>query len=652
MCGIVAVLSERADAAAPGIVAAMRDRLSHRGPDARSMWIGRHGRATIAFGFRRLAIIDPRPIADQPFFTPDGRVGIVFNGEIFNYVELRAELERRGVRFRTAGDTEVLLAAYLEWDEGCLERFNGQFAFVIWDGRQGRAFAARDRFGEKPFHYAVLPGGGLAIASEMKALLAHPHVSDEPDLEQLQAFATGRPSYHDAPTPFRAIKRLEPAQALDLAPDGTIRRQWRYWTPRYDESPRPFDATRDVEEFASLLRDAVRIRMRSDVTVGASLSGGVDSSSLVAVMADEGMIASGQLRHAISARFDDDPTMSEGPFVDRVVERTGIHALPVAPDPTRLPDELSPLQYHLELPLLSASPYLEWCVRRCARESGLVVMIDGQGADELLGGYHHYFPQYQRARLEGGDWGALVRNSRAFRQRLVRAASGFEDARRRINPRVAQSIPELLARRIVDALRGVSEPPARPGLPDARGGNRFRYTLASGVLYSSLPDQLVTADSNSMAFSVETRFPFLDYRLVDRIVTLPDAALVHDGWTKWILRAAVGNLLPPEVAWRADKLGFAAPLDRWLRHDLKGWAHHELTHGPITQLPFYDRAQIERDWARHQSGDGDQSWTLWPWIGVNRWLQLADAGVWRRGAAPQMPDRAPEHEPAVVAQPH
>lgn len=621
----------------------MRERLAHRGPDARSMWSERVGGSTVALGFRRLAILDPRPIADQPFFGAGGRVALVFNGEIFNYVELRQELEQRGVRFRTAGDTEVLLAAYLEWDEACLDRFNGQFAFVIWDGRKGIAFAARDRFGEKPFHYAALPGGGLAIASEMKALLAHPDVSDDVDIDVLGEFAAGTPSYHDARMPFRAIRRLEPASAMRIDAGGAILQHWKYWTPRYDTAPRAFDPVRDVEEFRDRLREGVRIRMRSDVTVGASLSGGLDSSSMVALMADEGMVASGQLRHAISARFDADPTMSEGPFIDSVVARTGIDALPVTPDPRRLAEEMDALQYHLELPMLSASAYLEWCVRRRARESGLVVMLDGQGADELLGGYHYYFQDLQRDLADRLEWRSLVGNTLAFRRRLIDAARKYDEPRRRINLSAARPVLPLMAGGLLHAAMRATGLRAR----DA-DGRRFRQTIASGVQFTSLPDQLVTADLNSMAFGVETRFPYLDYRLVDWLVSLPDEAFVHDGWTKWILRAAVTDVLPADVCWRADKLGFSAPLDTWLRGELRDWAAAELFEGPVTAMPFYDGQRVRAEWARHQSGAADLSWPLWRTISINRWLRLNDAGVWRRGMPPQIPDVAPEHEPALA----
>ena len=656
MCGIVAIFSDRPEHCSASIVARMRDRLAHRGPDARSQWSGQHGRSTIAFGHRRLSIIDPRPISDQPFFAADGRVALVFNGEIFNYIELRRELEQLGVAFRTSSDTEVLLAAYLTWDEECLQRFNGQFAFVIWDGRKGAAFAARDRFGEKPFHYAALPGGGLAIASEMKALLAHPAVGDEVDLDVLREFALGAPSYCDAPMPFRSIRRLEPANAMRIGADGTILQRWRYWTPSFDPRPGSFDATRDVEEFESLLRDGVRIRMRSDVTVGASLSGGVDSSAMVALMADEGMIASGQLRHAISARFDADPSMSEGPFIDSVVARTGIHALPVTPDPLRLADEMTALHYHLEVPMQSASAYLEWCVRRKARESGLVVMLDGQGADELLGGYQTYFSLLQHDQADRLEWTKLLGNTLAFRRRLLTAARAFDEPHRRINPSVVEPLLPLLAKGAAKLMirstvdRSFHQPhlPHRPGLPSAEDGHQFRYAIASGVLYTSLPNQLVVADLNSMAFGVETRFPFLDHRLVDRIVSLPDEAMIRDGWTKWILRASVKNVLPADVCWRVDKLGFSAPLDKWLRGELREWASGQLFEGPVTELPFFDARALRQQWERHQSGAADLSWALWRWISVNQWLRLSRDGVWRRGLAPQIPDTAPEHPPTVI----
>ena len=650
MCGIVAIFTDRPDSATAHLLLSMRERLAHRGPDARSHWIGRHGSSTVALAHRRLSILDPKPRSDQPFFIRSARVGVIFNGEIFNYIELRAELQKRGVAFETQSDTEVLLQSYLAWGEHCVDHFNGQFAFVIWDARRALGFAARDRFGEKPFFYAVLPSGGLAIASEMKALLAHPEVGTDVAEDVLREFAVGTPDYSGAQTPFRAIRRLQPAHALAIAPTGAVVRQWRYWTPRYDDPTRPFDPATDVEEFRELLRDAVRIRMRSDVTVGASLSGGLDSSSLVALMANDGMVASGQVRHAISARFDADPSLSEGAYVDSVVARTGIPALPVTPDPLRLAAESQALHYHLETPYPSASAYLEWCVRRAARESGLVVMIDGQGADELLGGYQTYFCLRQSDLADTLHWVQLTQDSLAFRRRLDVAARAYDEPERRIQQSVVRPVLPLIAKALVKAALRAIRPsfrqarlPRRPGLPDPASGNLFRHMLASGLLYSSLPDQLVTADLNSMAFGVETRFPFLDYRLVDRTVGLPTEALIHDGWTKWILRAAMNGLLPEDVRWRVDKLGFAAPLDKWLRGPLREWAHERLFAGPAAALPYYPARQLRDDWARHQACQADLSWKLWRWISTSEWLSLSSSGVWKRGLSPQIADTAEEH---------
>lgn len=635
MCGLVAVLT-------PGpldtsTLVRMRDRLVHRGPDGAGHWLERVGDATVGLGHRRLSIIDLSNAATQPMLAADGRIAIVFNGEIFNYIELRDELRAAGVTFRTESDTEVLVQAYLVWGEDCLRRLNGQFAFVIWDGRRNEAFVARDRYGEKPLYYAAIAGGGLAIGSEMKALFAHPGVEVELDRDRLNIFTGGRADYASADTLFRGVSQLEAAHAMVVSADGRIRRSWRYWLPDFgDVRPiRPADA---VAEFRERLMHGVRLRLRSDVQVGACLSGGLDSSSLVGLMAGQGVARKDQLLHTISARFGDDPTLSEGAHIDSVLRHCGATGVGIEPDPLRLMEESRALHWHQEMPFLSASAYLEWCVHRAARESGLTVMIDGQGADELLGGYQFYFGVKQIDWLNTGRWFELARQTFMHRQHLAREARKYADVSRRFNAEAAGSILDMLKRGFIDKARMMRGKPSRLepqlerriGTPDPAGGRFFRAYLADGMLYDMLPNQLVMSDRNAMAFGIEARFPFLDHELVDWCSHLPDEVLIRDGWQKWPLRKAMDGIIPRDVQWRGDKVGFAAPQDLWLRGPLKDWAHELLFAGPITEQASYDRGAIETAWQRHQSG-ADVSWYLWRWISASEWLRLGRDNAWRDG---------------------
>ncbi|HZT94276.1 MAG TPA: asparagine synthase (glutamine-hydrolyzing) [Gaiellaceae bacterium] len=632
MCGIVAVISR--EALSRDVLDAMRDRLAHRGPDGAQSWMARTPRGVVGLGHRRLSIIDLTHAADQPMFDASCDLALVYNGEIYNYLELRKELRATGRVFSSESDTEVLLAAYEQWGTDCLPRLNGMFAFALWDGRRRELFLARDRFGEKPLFYTLLPGGGFASASEMKALFAHPDVPVSPRPTAVQDYVNGRFHEDDEETMFDGVLRLMPAHAMLVGDDGSVRRQWRYWTPDYTAIDEAFDEEAATQRFRSLLEQSVRLRLRSDVPVGTSLSGGLDSSTIVCLLAAARIHTPTLTQNTFSGRFDDsDPTLSEGPYIDLVVKKAGVRAHSVTPTALGLIEESERLHWHQEEPFLSASIYLQWCVMRLSLEHQTTVLLDGQGADELLAGYQYYFPTYQRDLVDRRQFGRLFRDTRAFRRRLRHASRGYADSLRRFDHNVALGLRVLAAAwRNERSLQGKH----LEGVPPAAPGTRLRRQIAEALQYNSLPMLLRYADRNAMAFSRETRFPFLDHELVDWCVALPDRAFVRDGWQKHILRQATGDILPPQIRWRADKVGYAAPLDLWLRDSLLEWARERLFTGPIVDLDGYDRAGIETLWLRHQAGE-NHSWALWRWISLNEWFALIDSGTWRRGLGPASP---------------
>ena len=630
MCGFVALIGGDAEVTTPVIVA-MRDRLAHRGPDGTGLWIGDTKTSRIGFGHRRLSIIDLSEAGAQPMFRADGRIAIVYNGEIYNYVELRAELESEGISFTTHSDTEVLLASYERWGTDCLEHLNGMFAFAIWDARRDELFLARDRFGEKPLFYAALPTG-VAVASEIKALLAHPAVTARPNAAVVEAYAAGSYFEDGEETFFDKIVRLPPAHALTVGGDGSVRRRWRYWTPDYTLVDSRYTERDAVEHFRVLLERSVRMRLRSDVPIGTSLSGGLDSTMLVCLLAGMKEDAAMLSQNTFSGRFDeDDPTISEGPQIDIATKHAGVDPFSVTPDPTRLMDESALLHWHQEEPFLSASIYLQWCVMRLASEHRTTVLIDGQGADELLAGYQFYFSAWQLDRLDRGQLVTGAIDTVRFNRRLRRASREYPQGHRRFNDRIAHSLPRLLA--LWGRRPPVQAGPYGVGVPPARPGSRLRRQLAESLQYNMLPALLRYADRNAMAFSRETRFPFLDYELADWCIRLPDAAFVRKGWQKYILRRAGEGIIPPEIQWRPDKVGYAAPLDRWLRGPLQQWGRERVFHGPIRDVAGYDHAALEQLWNEHQSGRAEHSWALWRWISLNEWFALVDEGAWRTKAA-------------------
>jgi asparagine synthase (glutamine-hydrolysing) len=405
-------------------------------------------------------------------------------------------------------------------------------------------------------------------------------------------------------------------------------RRSRFWTADYTTRR---DERDDTERFRMLLEGSVRMRLRSDVPVGTSLSGGLDSSTIVAMIS--GMRDAGDVvtQNTFTGRFDDDPTMSEGPDADRVVVATGARAHFVTPHPDGLATECEQLHWHQEEPFPSASIYLQWCVMRLAREHETTVLLDGQGADEVLGGYQYWFPSYQLDLLERGRLVRALRDTRRFQTRLHAASALYVDSRRRFDDRAAYGVAQLV-RQLLRPPR-IDAGPYEEGLPPSRRGGRFRRLRAEALQYDTLPSLLRYADRNAMAFSRETRFPFLDHELVDWCLGLPDHALVEAGWQKAMLRRTAATLLPAEVAWRADKVGYAAPLDLWLRSGLRDWAHERLFGGSLDAVPHYDRKLLADQWEAHQRGTLNASWSLWRWISLGEWLRLARSGAWRHGLA-------------------
>lgn len=626
MCGFVAIISPGAPIR-DDLLTVMRDRLMHRGPDVGCNWLRSNHR--IGLGHRRLSIIDTSHSADQPMVSPDGSKRLVFNGEIYNYLELRAELERTGVVFRTRSDTEVLLAALSTWGEAALQKLNGMFAFALWDERSKRMLIARDRFGEKPLFIGRGKLGTVVFASEMKAILVHPLMPCRADPRATTRYGTGAWYEDDAVTFFEGIERLPAAHAAWFREDGIEEHRWRFWTPDYtdiDHGIKPRDA---AERFSELMQRSVNLRLRADVPVGSSLSGGLDSSVIVGLLSRE-RSTSAFTQNTFSACFPSDPTMSEDKEIDSVVSHTGVNSFSVVPDPRRLAEESALLHWHQEEPFLSASIYLQWCVARLAKQNNTTVLLDGQGADELLAGYQFYFRQRQLDLLDQGRTGLALRESSKFNRRLKIASSQYEGSHRRFNSAVAYSVDEL--RSIGKSRPPVFSYPYEVGVAPAKPGFRLRRTLSEALLYNSLPMLLRYADRNSMAFSRESRLPYLDYDLVDFCIRLPDDFYVRNGWQKWVLREAAGTTIPQGIRWRADKVGYAAPLDNWLRSELRDWGYDRVMDSRLVELPGYSRQAMSKLWAEHQKGAANNSWALWRWISMSEWLNIYHSGWWRAGA--------------------
>lgn len=511
----------------------------------------------LAFGFRRLSIQDLSPSGHQPMNSPNGRHWIVFNGEIYNYLELRSELLSLGRHFHTASDTEVLLAAYQEWGESCLDRLNGMFAFAIWDTLTRSLFLARDRFGEKPLHYVHVPGQLFAFASEMKALWAGGVVEQTVNEETLALYKYYNQIDSGEQTFYRGILRLPQAHSLRLTAEGLHKR--RYW----DIDPRVRDETRTdswyTERFRELFTESVKLRLRADVPVGGSLSGGLDSSAVVFVMGS--LLQKGGVQKTFSARFDE-PAWDEGKWIKLVTGATRVDAHDVWPTGKGFFDELAQVFWHQEEPFSSTSIYAQWSVMRLAKQYGVTVLLDGQGADEMLAGYHDYFDVMADDLLKSLNLTAYL-NWRSECRKLHGVLPG---SLKRI---LIQSTPRSLKNAVKSVRQKIAGvPPVQPLVPtypaEFRDVSGLRKLLWWNTTRQGLVELLRYADRNSMAHSREVRMPFLDHRLVEFVFTLPERCLHRQGWTKWILREAFRGIVPEPITQRVDKLSYMPPQHRWL----------------------------------------------------------------------------------------
>ena len=593
MCGIATLIEPAAPDWLVATVQRMTRLVRHRGPDGEGCAFFRPGDgtmrpllteetpggvtgsrealpgATLGLGHRRLSILDLSTAGHQPMRDAAGECWITYNGEIYNYVELRAELAAAGHAFHTGTDTEVILAAWREWGERCLARFNGMFAFALFDRRTRRVFAARDRFGVKPLYLWSTPTGGLALASEVKQFTAHPHWSARVNGQRAYDFLNWGLSDHTGETLFASVRQLRGGEFLLTSLEAATSASPQRW---YELRPAPFegDFAAAAEQFRARLDDAVRLRLRSDVPVGSCLSGGLDSSTLVCTMR-------AQLGERAAARQN---TFSAGSDVARYDERSFIAHVTAAtcavnhatvPSVGGLLAELDAVTWHQDEPFGSTSIYAQWCVFRLAREQGVAVMLDGQGADEALGGYHGYFGPHLAGLLRHGRWPMFWREAAAAR--ALHGQSLALQAQLVANELLPAAVSDRLRRaagRTVRApahldLNRLGAAPRSPHPPAVDLRTPIRSLGIAQLTALNLPMLLRYEDRDSMAHGVEARLPFLDYRLVEFCLGLPEEHKIAGGWTKRVLREAMRDRLPEAIRLRRDKLGFATAEEVWMR---------------------------------------------------------------------------------------
>ncbi|MFI5130166.1 MAG: asparagine synthase (glutamine-hydrolyzing) [Chitinophagales bacterium] len=583
MCGIAGIINPRSRDAREDRQSALKYRMqqmtnsiAHRGPDKEGWWM--NASANVGLGHRRLSIIDLSDAASQPLsLTPalstggegwgeEGRYTIIHNGEIYNYIELREELQQKGYSFRTSSDTEVIVAAYDHFEDECLDHFDGMFAFAIWDEKEQELFAARDRFGEKPFYYS-LNDREFVFASEMKALWTA-GVDRTLNLQMLFNFITigytdnpGRPEE----TFFENVFRLPAASQLYYTPSTNeliIEKYWDIDPAVQNKTINDQDAT---EQFKHLFTTSVKRRLRSDVAVGTSLSGGLDSSSVVAA-------ASRLTTHhspltsftATFPGFEKD----ESHFARQVARQFNLKPYTIEITVNDLIRDWERFMYHQEEPFATASAYAQYKVYELAKQHDVKVLLDGQGADEILAGYSRYYKWY---------WQELFQKRKLVRSKELQAAAdmGVEEkfSFKNIIAALVPDIASVILERqyLVNALRHEDLTPEFVKLQskEAYYSTPSDFSL-NGVLYFNtcmhgLEELLRLADRNSMAHGREVRMPFLNHELVEFVFSLPSRFKIRNAWTKWILRQTMNDQLHADIVWRKKKVGFEPPQKEWMQ---------------------------------------------------------------------------------------
>jgi asparagine synthase (glutamine-hydrolysing) len=633
--------------------------LAHRGPDGQGA--EHFAGERLWLGHRRLSIIDVSNRGHQPMSYADGRYWLTYNGEVYNYLELRDELRALGCAFQSDSDSEVILAAFAAWGPACQTRFNGMWAFAIWDARARVLFLSRDRFGIKPLHY-FHRDGAFAFASELKAFLTLPGIDgslDEQVVAGTLANINGQES--TAETLLPGVRRLPGGHSMSVGADGKIHIE--QWWKTLDHLPHPAGGfPQQAEEFKSLFVDACRLRLRSDVPIATSLSGGLDSSAVACTIADLGR--QGHVEHApqdwqraFIAQFPGS-SLDETVYADEVVKATGLKAHYHPIDDVGALAQIEQLLFDFEgiywVPLLGP-----WSIYREMRTSGIRVSLDGHGADELLGGYHFFVERALDAAMAGrldlaryldlkkvlaglvGGSGEVTRagilgdinwlmKKQLQRWELIEPLRGAARRGRALWRRLANSVGSLPSS-AVGAPAAMPPPPTETALrafagsralydeandPNAAGMTPLSAMLFSWFHGSVLPTILRSYDRASMAHGIEVRMPFMDWRLVTYGFALPEASKIGAGYTKRILRESMRGLMPEDIRLRTNKIGFTSPLDQWARGAMKPWLQDTVNSRRFLESAVWNGPAVRDTVERSIAGAGSLN-PVWPIINAH-----------------------------------
>jgi asparagine synthase (glutamine-hydrolysing) len=636
MSGITGIYNVRGSSADKSILERMTQSISHRGPDDDGLYFS----GNVGLGHRRLSIIDLSSAGHQPMTTEDGLFTIVHDGQIYNSPEIRQELASKGYRFRSNTDTEVILHSYREWKEECLERFNGMWSFAIWNSESNSLFCSRDRIGVKPFYY-YFDGQVFIFASEIKAVLEHSKVLRRVNEKAVYNYLMWGISGDSDDTFFAGIKELSAAHYLIVSDRKglEIRRWWNLKVNLDLNDPPGKDQAEAVGRFNHLLEDAVRIRLKSDVPIGTTLSGGLDSSSVTSlagklIFGENGInrqLVGDKLR-TFSSCYDNEP-VDERIFIEKVLEKTGAEGNYDFPDAFRFWDELPGIIRQQDEPSGIFSVYARWSLAHRVRTLGVKVILDGDGSDAVLAGHHRYYGIFFFELMLKGRFVRLLSEARS-----ASSIIGMRDLGSCITTTLGGGllghVPlplQLGIRRLLFKARGRSTDRAlissfdrayeRQGLSNISrhyGKNVANLNQRLAEDLSRLAGSIKYSDCLSAPFSIEMRSPFLDYRLIEYVFSLPATLKIRDGWTKWLLRRSMQGFLPDEIRQRKDKNGYRVPLETWLQSNRKPIS--DIFSAKVLSSEYIDPDYI-KDNLDELLSHKKSCWELWRYINLEIWLR-------------------------------
>lgn len=634
MCGISGVLNYTEQPVDQAILDRMGAILAHRGPDDSGTYLSRDRR--VGFSFRRLAIVDLSPAGHQPMSNEDGTVWLIFNGEVYNHADHRADLQARGHEYRGRSDSETIIHLYEEYGEDCVHYLRGMFSFAIWDERRQRLFIARDRIGIKPLYY-TRQNGAFVFASEIKAILGHPGIRREADDQAMYHYF----SFMVPPAPltmFKDIHKLPAGCRMTVDARGEVRIE-RYWDAIVERQP-PRSDEDHAEAILSLLRESIRLRMMSDVPIGVFLSGGVDSSTNVALLSE---LTGGGI-NTLSVGFREYEQYNELHYARHVASRFGTthHEIII--------DHHDALEYIPQMIESQDEPIADWVciplyfVSRLARENGIIVVHVGEGADELFCGYPAYQTHLRRRRLWpvarrvprrlwkaiaatagklGGGSPSAVRAQRLF-QRMTDEDGLFWGGAvvfRHAEKDAVLDVPywKDAESRLTDSASVIAEIEARIGSMQPLSDELERMVYVE--LKHRLPELLLMrVDKVTMSTSIEARVPFLDHKLVEYAMQIPQHVKLRGGVLKALLKKAVRNVIPDEIIAR-PKQGFGAPVAEWLRKDFGDEVRRSLMSGELARREIVNLARVEELFLQHRKRVLDRSVQLWNLYNLEMWYQ-------------------------------